>query len=162
MHKTIFVIRHAKSSWQLPVSDIERPLNERGKKDAPVMAAIFTKLIEWPLKMVSSPANRAISTAKIFKDLANYHEQIEINNSLYYGDENDYLEEIQKTSENVNSIALFGHNPKVEQFSMNVRNPYLYEVPTCAIMMFSAEVDQWTEVNWENIEFHNHFFPKET
>ncbi|MEO6189267.1 MAG: histidine phosphatase family protein [Saprospiraceae bacterium] len=160
MHKSIFIIRHAKSSWNLPVKDIERPLNDRGLRDAPIMGEIFKRLIAPLLKVVSSPANRAHQTAIIFMEACNISEKIILDESLYYGEEEDYLSAIQTIEDKYNSVAIFGHNPKVENFSRNIHDGYHGEIPTCAIMQFGCTVEHWKEVEWNNIKFVNKYFPK--
>lgn len=161
MEKLIFVIRHAKSSWESSVRDIDRPLNERGKRTAPIMADIFKELILQPSLIISSPANRALSTARVFHSDAEIEHPIIIHEDLYYGNEDSYLESIQSVGEQVSSVALFGHNPKVEDFSSRVLNPYLGAVPTCAIMCFKTSQTDWKKLNWSNINFVKHYFPKE-
>ncbi len=162
MLKLIFVVRHAKSSWQNPgARDIVRPLNERGMRDAPVMAKIFSSQILMPCKMVSSPAVRAYSTAQMFGEACLEKPTISINDNLYYGDHEDYLEAIKNTEAHYHTVALFGHNPKIEDFSYAILNGYHGDIPTCAILKFESYVPDWNLMEWDKLIYRDHFFPKE-
>ena len=163
MKRQIFIIRHAKSSWNhVGLKDFDRPLNDRGLKDAPIMAKVFKGLIKDQVKLISSPANRAITTAEVFAAaLQQKPEDIRKEEILYYGDETDYLDCLTSVDNNDLSVALFGHNPKVEHFSARVSNPYLGEVPTCAIMAFEYDGLLWNELSWNKLIYLNHYFPKE-
>ena len=71
--KTLYLVRHAKSSWKYPnLDDFERPLNKRGRKNAPFMGRILKKLKAVPDLVISSPANRAATTARIIADMIDY------------------------------------------------------------------------------------------
>ncbi len=161
MEKQIFVVRHAKSSWELNLKDIDRPLNERGIKIAPLMADIFKGLVKHHIQFISSPANRALTTARIFHSVLGARTPIIINDDLYFGSECSYLESIQSISEQFGTIALFGHNPKVEDFTNKTIGAINLEIPTCAILCFDSKVSLWKDVDWNNIHYLNHFFPKE-
>ncbi|MCC6815945.1 MAG: histidine phosphatase family protein [Saprospiraceae bacterium] len=161
MKKNIFIVRHAKSSWEFSMSDMDRPLNERGLLTAPKMAKLFKNLILEPILLISSPANRALSTAKIFHSELNTLETILIQESLYYGDENSYLDCLETIDEIYQSVALFGHNPKVENFTSKAKNGLSLPIPTCSIVCFEAKVTRWKDLDWMNIEYINHYFPKE-
>ncbi|MEP7196533.1 MAG: histidine phosphatase family protein [Saprospiraceae bacterium] len=161
MQKFIFVVRHAKSSWANDEKDINRPLNDRGLEDAPKMAKLFSSLIKDDLKIISSPANRALTTANFFRDACNLKEEIEINEDLYFGSEEDYLIAAQNTDNKFNAVAIFGHNPKIEYFCSKVKNSYNENIPTCAILKFSCKVSNWKEVEWNSLHLDEYFFPKE-
>ena len=161
MSKSIFIVRHAKSSWEgEAIRDKDRPLNDRGYRDAPVMARIMAEMVTPPVAFISSPAVRAFSTATIFRDAIRSVVPMSINDQLYYGDAGDYLEAVRGVDESYHTAALFGHNPKVEDFSCSVPGAYRQEIPTCAILFFRTDVDRWNEVDWENLRYAGHFFPK--
>lgn len=160
--KHIFLVRHAKSSWDHPgLSDIQRPLNARGIKDAPAMAKIFGGLIPEKIILVSSPAVRAFSTASMFREQLGSEVPLELETSLYHGDETDYLSCLQQQDESFHGAALFGHNPILENFCAQLNDAWSGPVPTCAILQFQSKVTKWQEVNWNNILYLNHYFPKE-
>lgn len=161
MQKLIFIIRHAKSSWQNNLRDFDRPLNDRGLRDAPIMAKIFKGLLVGETGIVSSPAQRALITSGIFHEISGISEKIIYDENLYYGDEEDYLNAINDAPENWNSIAVFGHNPKIEFFSRNIKDSYMEDIPTCAIMQFSTHLPTWDKIEWKDIKYISHFFPKE-
>lgn len=160
--KQIFLVRHAKSSWDHPgLSDLQRPLNARGIKDAPAMGRIFTGLVESPIILISSPAIRAFSTASMFREQLGPETPHELESSLYHGDENDYLACLQEQDERYKSVALFGHNPIIENFCAQITNSWSGAIPTCAILQFQSRVSKWQKVKWNNILYLNHYFPKE-
>ena len=88
--KTLYLVRHAKSSWKYPnLDDFERPLNKRGRKSAPFMGKILKKLKVAPDLIISSPANRTAMTARIIADMINYPlEKIRYSESIYEFSEN--------------------------------------------------------------------------
>lgn len=161
--KKLFVIRHAKSSWDHPhLSDKDRPLNSRGERDAPVMAGILSDLLVSPVMVYSSPANRAASTARIF------HQKLKpqfpapvVEDILYHGSEEDYLEVIQSTDEDYNTVVLFGHNPIIEYFMMKTHEGQLSAVPTCGVLFFTSDAYLWSELYWKDLKLVSHYFPKE-
>lgn len=161
MEKQIFVVRHAKSSWELDVKDFDRPLNDRGQRTAPMMAGIFKGIVNNHIQFISSPANRALTTAKIFHSEFGSDVPFILNEDLYYGSEDSYLESIQMVSDQYGAVVLFGHNPKVEDFSFRAVGSFRSNVPTCAIICFTSNAKTWSEVDWSNIKYTNHYFPKE-
>ena len=110
MGKTLYLIRHAKSSWKRSsLGDSERPLNKRGKHDAPMMGKILKERGEIPGLIISSPAKRAHSTAKFFAKALNYPENnIIISNELYFADINNYLDLIEGKETNTRKTAKEG------------------------------------------------------
>lgn len=162
MSKTIFLVRHAKSSWEgVALRDKDRPLNDRGYRDAPVMAQILASRIKGPVRMISSPAVRAFTTAGIFRDAMQVSEPLVIKDSLYYGDEEDYLAALREVDEQYQYAVLFRHNPKVEYFCRSVKDSFNAEIPTCAVVGFTSEIDRWNDLEWNNLQYKEHFFPKE-
>ncbi|MGB8190693.1 MAG: histidine phosphatase family protein [Chitinophagaceae bacterium] len=116
--KTVIIIRHAKSSWDdHTITDFERPLNERGKHDAPKMAE---RLIEKQHKIdafISSPARRAKKTAAIFaKAYGLEKEDIVLKDELYHASENVFYDIISQLPEKLSTIAVFSHNPGLTDF----------------------------------------------
>ena len=95
--KTLTIIRHAKSSWeQEGLSDFERPLNERGRRDAPVMAARLKQAVGQPELLVSSPALRAITTARVFADVLGISkDSIQLQSRIYEASVGTLLQIIQ-------------------------------------------------------------------
>lgn len=162
MSKTIFLVRHAKSSWEgVALRDKDRPLNDRGYRDAPVMAQILASRVRGLVRLISSPAIRAFTTASIFRDSMQVSEPLMIKDSLYYGNEEDYLEALRNVDEQYPCAVLFGHNPKVEYFCRSVKGAFNAEIPTCAIVSFTSDIERWNELEWGKLQYTEHFFPKE-
>ena len=103
--KTIYLARHAKSSWDYPeLDDFERPLNDRGRRDAPFMGSMLKKLKIKPDAIVSSPATRAATTARIFANQLSYPlEHIYYNEILYGADQTELCELIKTVQEKTSS-----------------------------------------------------------
>src|SRR5689334_22986953 len=110
--KTLFLVRHAKSSWaHLSLNDFDRPLNARGKKDAPFMGEILYNQHILPDLLLSSPAKRAFSTAKkIAKAIGYKKKEINTDKDIYDADEDTLLKVIHRQDQKYDSIMLVGHN----------------------------------------------------
>ena len=111
--RTLYLIRHAKSSWDNPgLRDFNRPLNERGQRDAPLMAALIAKMGIKPDLIVSSPARRAITTAQYFADaLGIADDDIVRNQEIYEAYPQEILRLISELPEKSETVFMFGHNP---------------------------------------------------
>lgn len=142
--KKLHLIRHAKSSWDDPSwSDFERPLNERGWRNAPFMAERFAQT-NAPDALVSSPAVRAITTARIFADklkLETIHERKEI----YEAPVLTLLQVLNGFSSAWNEVAMFGHNPGLSMLTHYLTGEYI-ELPTCAIVSIDLFADEWFQI----------------
>lgn len=150
--KTLYVIRHAKSSWDVKtLGDIERPLNDRGKKDAPRMGKRLKEKEVHPDLIITSPAKRAFSTAKRIAKILKYpKEKLKITDKLYHGDEDAILEVLHKQKDKNNIIILFGHNPGLTDFVNSIMSEELDidNVPTCGVVAFKFEAERWDQITW--------------
>ena len=150
--KTLFIIRHAKSSWDASnVDDFDRPLNERGKRDAPRMGKRFKEKDIHPDWMVSSPAKRALSTAKRIAEALKYKkDDIKSDRRLYHADEETILTVVKELKDNRNVVMLFGHNPGLTEFvnSLMDGSQDIDNIPTCGVVAFQFSIEHWTEVDW--------------
>ena len=147
--KQLYVVRHAKSSWDYPeLSDFDRPLNGRGKKNVPDMGERLYQRGALPDLIISSPANRAITTAKGIADKMNYPpHQIEEIPDIYHASINILLQTIQKTSNSYHSLMIFGHNPGLTWLINELSSgDYLDNLPTCGVYGLSFDINSWTEV----------------
>jgi phosphohistidine phosphatase len=145
--KTLLLVRHAKSSWeQAGLSDFDRPLNERGKKDAPAMAKrVKEKGIELDY-LVSSPARRAKKTAKCFAEEFGFKkDDIKLEEELYGATQPEFLQAIRKIDDKYDTVALFSHNPGITDFASSLTNVRVDDMPTCAIFALQIEADSWDE-----------------
>lgn len=160
--KTLLLVRHAKSDWNDPsLSDIDRPLNERGKKDAPLMAQ---RLLERgvPIDLfISSPAKRACKTAKIFaKAYGRKKNELILRDELYLANEPVFFDTIAHTSDQYNHIALFSHNPGLTGFANMLTNTRIDNIPTSAVFAVKVNCASWAEFRDAPKEFWFFDFPK--
>lgn len=150
--KTIYIIRHAKSSWDDPLQDdFERPLSDRGKRDAPRMGKRLKEKEIHPDLLLSSPAKRAVSTARKIAQVLKYSKDgILTDRKLYHADEETMLNVIQKLNNKYNVVMLFGHNPGITEFVKSFRDDefVIDNIPTCGIIAFQLNVDTWQDVKW--------------
>jgi phosphohistidine phosphatase len=143
--KVVYLVRHAKSSWEeADLDDINRPLNGRGKKDAPEMGQRLRKQGIKPDLMISSPAKRAFTTArKIAEEIQYSEESIMTEDGFYHGDSNSMLSRIKIIPDEVNRVMLFGHNPTLTEFANALCGISIYNIPTCGIVAIELEINSW-------------------
>jgi phosphohistidine phosphatase len=150
--KTLLVIRHAKSSWDASnVDDFERPLNDRGKRDAPRMGKRLKEKNIYPSLMMSSPAKRALSTAKKIAKVLKYpKDDIKTDRKLYHADEETMLEILRGIKDSHDVVMIFSHNPGLTEFvnSLMSEEQPIDNVPTCGVVAFEFVVDKWKDVEW--------------
>src|SRR5437867_207593 len=145
--KTLFLVRHAKSSHDDPtLADKERPLNDRGLRDAATMGQRLAKQDVKPNLIVSSPAVRALATAEIISKKLNYKRKgIVVNERLYAAAAEEVLELIQELDDKLKSVMLFGHNPDLCELA-NRFSGKIMDMPTCAVAEFSFDTESWSNV----------------
>ncbi|MDN5200810.1 histidine phosphatase family protein [Fulvivirgaceae bacterium BMA10] len=146
--KTLYLVRHAKSSWDFPgLADFDRPLNGRGKRNAPEMGARLRSRSVKPDLLISSPAKRAYGTAKrIAEEIAYSKDKIQTNKLIYHGSEANLLEVIRSQNNNINSVMLFGHNPGFTDLANVLSDDWFDNIPTCGIVAIQFEIENWKEV----------------
>lgn len=147
--KRLYLIRHAKSSWKTPnLADFERPLNKRGKMDAPFMGKRLKKYNIRPDFMISSPAKRALKSAKVIAKEINFPiKKIVTSKSIYTGDMPDLLKLIQNFDDSFNHVVLFGHNPCLTMLANYLTNYQVENIPTCGIFGMEFNINSWKEVS---------------
>lgn len=146
--KTIFLVRHAKSSWDdAALPDRDRPLAERGERDAPEMARRLAKRGVEPDLILSSPAKRALATAKIIaRELDYKRKDIETDDRLYPGQVSELLSMIHALDDRFERVMLFGHNPAMAELAHHLSSS-ITRMPTCAIAEFSFDAKSWSELD---------------
>jgi len=162
MKKTITLIRHAKSTWNQPtLSDFDRPLNKRGKSDAPLMGEILKRQnIEFDI-VLSSPAERAITTAKAICHATGYaEERIEQNHDLYLASAAEIIEIVHSVDDSFNRIAVVCHNPGLTVLGNVLSNLRIDNMPTCSIAIFEADIDSWKSLKPASCRTIDFLFPK--
>ena len=159
--KTLYLVRHAKSSWKQPeLSDFERPLNKRGKNDAPFIGKLLSEKGINPSIIISSPAKRAATTAKMIASEINYSkEKIVFNENIYDASGRTLLEIISETEDKYNSVMFFGHNPGLTVLQNNLSNHFIDNIPTCGVVALKFNTT-WDKVKLNSAEFIFFEFPK--
>lgn len=142
--KTVYLIRHAKSSWKNPeLDDYKRPLNNRGKKNAQEMGERLAAAGIHPDFIVSSPAKRARSTAQRIAKVIGYPKKdIVYNRELYLSDQDVYLDLIEGYLLQVQSIALVGHNMAITDLAEYLTGEIYENIVTCGIVGLSVKYSE--------------------
>lgn len=161
MGKKLYIVRHAKSDWNQGVKlDFDRPLNERGMRNAPFMADQFVERGLSADFIISSPANRALSTALIFKRRLGLSEgQFDTERRIYEADAKRLLEIVNRLDNRYRSVMLFGHNPGVSAL-VNVLTDELVMMSTCAIAEIEVPFEDWALVSASTCNLLSFDFPK--
>jgi phosphohistidine phosphatase len=161
--RNICFVRHAKSSWEDPgLEDRHRPLSKRGERDAPYMANKMMELQIQPELIITSPAVRARTTARIFADAANLEPRHFVVNDLLYGaDVAQIVELIQSIDDGINSIFVFGHNPTMTIMANCFAGVDIDNVPTCGVLQAKTMVSSWKDWSPEVSAFVGFYYPKQ-
>jgi len=160
--KTLLLIRHAKSNWDnAHLTDMERPLNDRGRHDAPIMAQ---RLIRANIKMdlfVSSPARRAKTTAGFFiHEFGRKESEILILPELYHASVQVFKEVVSGLNKSAGSAAIFSHNPGITAFVNTLTSVRLDNMPTCGIFAVTSLATEWSEFLAAGTTFWFFDYPK--
>lgn len=159
--KFILLIRHAKSSWNFNVADFDRPLNDRGKKDAPEMAK---RLLKRDLKIdafISSPANRAITTATYFAEVyGKKAKNIITEVNLYEPEVEAFYNVLKNLDDELKTVAIFSHNPTITTFANKLTDIKVDNMPTCAVFALKADIKKWKDFMTTKKEFLFFDYPK--
>jgi len=159
--KTILLVRHAKSSWDNPSdTDAERPLNERGKKNAPEMAA---RLVQRNIPIdafLSSPAQRAMSTAAFFaRAYGKKAGDIITVPELYLANTDAFTRTIFQAPAEASAIALFSHNAGITDFANSLSEARIRHMPTCSVFAVKCPIPSWTLFEPGRNEFYFFDYP---
>lgn len=145
--KRVVIVRHAKAVPYGYDDDFNRDLTGRGKNDAKLISTKLNKQGIKPQLMISSPAKRALTTARIFAENLNYNKnEIREVEDIYSGlTTNGFLELIKSLPEEYENVFFFGHNPGFHYFVQNLLNRYNYDMPTCTTVGIDFNNDQWQQ-----------------
>jgi phosphohistidine phosphatase len=147
--KNLILIRHAKSSWDDPtLSDLERPLNKRGKRDAPVMGRLLKEKGLSPDLILASPAKRSLKTAtKIAREIGYPKDQIEIREAIYLQGVEALVELIRALDNHKDRVFLIGHNPDLTDLANRLTGARIANVGTCGMVSIEFPHASWREVS---------------
>ena len=162
MSKQLLLVRHAKSDWEnIKLSDFDRPLNPRGEKNAPEMAKRLLKRGKIPQSIVSSPAVRALTTARYFANEFGHDKSGIVKvPEIYEALTSTLMSVINDLDNQFSFIALFGHNPGITELVRNLCNKDLYNIPTCGMVLIEFPFDEWNMVSAGTGEMVFYDYPK--
>ena len=159
--KTLVICRHAKSDWEQDLSDFDRPLNARGLRDAPLMGAWLHQAGFKADRIISSPANRAISTAKIIAGEIGYAQPIQLEPGFYDSHHRTVLDLIHAVESSVNTLMIFGHNPTFENLGAILLESHGGLIlPTSGMICLEAFVHSWRELGAQSTQLKWFITPK--
>ena len=158
--KSLILVRHAKSSWNLPLEDKQRPITLQGSNAIKKVALTVQNFIESSPTIYCSTAIRTTQTALLFcETLGIAKDSICFEEKLYTFSANQLEDFIKKMDNSKNEIILFGHNEGITDFVNKFGDEYIYNVPTAGIVFLQFETTNWENINkGKTIRF---FFPKE-
>ena len=145
--KTVLLIRHAKSSWEdLTIDDFDRPLNDRGKHDAPEMAKRLLQRKQPIDAFISSPAKRARKTALLFAEEYKFDkDKVKFHDYLYHASTENFKKAIASAPDKADNIAVFSHNPGITAYANELTDVKIDDMPTCAIFAVAADIKHWAD-----------------
>ncbi|GAA3977185.1 phosphohistidine phosphatase SixA [Pedobacter ginsengiterrae] len=162
MPKQLLLVRHGKSDWgNLGLKDFDRPLNKRGKENAPEMAErLINRGFKFDL-MVSSPAKRAKSTAKYFAEAYNV-DDIKFEEAIYEANSRTLLKVVSDFEDSADVVIMFGHNPGFTDLANELSDADIYNIPTAGMVLISFPFDSWKMVSKGTGELVFFDYPKNT
>jgi phosphohistidine phosphatase len=148
--KTLYVVRHAKSSWEDPsLNDFDRPLNARGSRDAPSMGKHLHSRDIMPDLVLTSPALRALRTSELMAEVLKYPvERISKSGDLYHADEDDLLDIVRTIKDGHHTVLLVAHNPGLTAFVNLLAEANIQNVPTCGVAACELDIEHWKDADW--------------
>ncbi len=160
--KSLFVIRHAKSDWNSAAqTDFDRPLNDRGNKDAPMMAKRMFAQAHKIDALVSSNAMRAKTTAAFFAEAYGFKtKDILLIPELYHAPAQQFYETIANLEDGHNHIAIFSHNPGITHFVNSLGVAIVDDMPTCGIFGITVDIEHWKDFEKGKKTFLYFDYPK--
>ncbi|KPJ90982.1 MAG: hypothetical protein AMS18_09660 [Gemmatimonas sp. SG8_17] len=160
--KTLLLVRHAKSSWKdQALADCDRPLNNRGMRDAPRMGKRLANRQVQPDLVVSSPAVRAMSTAKAIATEIGYPAtKIAVEECIYHGGIAGLLRAIHELDDAANCAMLFGHNPELTSLVNQLAHCSIDNVPTCGVAEIKFTATSWREIGEVGGQLVDFDYPK--
>jgi phosphohistidine phosphatase len=143
--KTLYITRHAKSSWKEDVQDHKRQLNSRGKLDVVLVSNYVSSNFKTPDLIKTSDAKRALTTAKQFK--ASFHlpdSKFDVLNEMYDFSGNQVMRAIENTSRDIKILMIFGHNYGLTHLVNKLGDKYIDNLPTCGFVQIDFDTDNWS------------------
>lgn len=146
--KNLILVRHAKSSWDYNVPDDKRPLAIRGTSDAHLVSEEFKKKLFKADGIFSSPANRALTTCKIFlKNLEISDKLLVTSDKLYDFSGESVIDFITSIDNNLKNVIIFGHNYAFTSISNRFGSKFIDNLPTCGLVWIQFDVESWKKID---------------
>jgi len=143
--KKIILIRHAKSSWDFPIKDHDRPLSNRGIQDAHLVSEVLGGILPKLNYILSSTAKRASETAELIAQCLNWPtDRIVFDEKLYTFDGLQLSKIVKSFNDGYENVIVFGHNDAITEFVNTFGDLYINNVPTCGVVMISFDVNSWS------------------
>lgn len=161
--KVLILARHAKSTWQnAEMTDFERPLNEKGMKNAVLMGAkLNEELADKKPYIISSGACRALTTATIYAEAMGIPQEEIIQDKKIYHLGSRYMGElIEAQSKSIDTLMLVGHNPDISSFASFATGKYFENIPTSGIVYIKYDIEDWADIEFDTGELHLFDYPK--
>ncbi len=160
--KKLFIMRHAKSNLgDATQKDFDRTLNERGKKDAPEMGKRLKKNGVKPDLIISSPAVRALRTAReVAKEMDYPEKNIVTEPQIYQAEISDLIKVIRNLDDKNNKVILFGHNPSLTGLVGYLSDQFIDHIPTSGVVQINFDLPTWKQVTQQSGKFISFDFPK--
>ncbi len=161
--KKIILVRHAKTEqiYDNSKSDFERKLLPRGHKDAIIIAEQLKSKGYFPDLFITSKAKRAKQTAKIFADHLNHQHNFITEQFIYSGyTTGEMINYLSKQDDNYKTIIVFGHNPDIANFTINLVNVDLWDFPTCCTIVINFDIDSWSALEARSGKTELYIYPK--
>jgi phosphohistidine phosphatase len=145
--KTLLLLRHAKSSWDQPeIQDHSRPLNKRGKHDAPLVGKLLREQDLVPGLIISSTARRAQDTARLVAEACGYEGEIELCQEMYLSDASSYMDILHNLPDQLERVLLVGHNPDLQEL-LSLLADYEEPFPTAGLAQVELPISSWQSLN---------------
>lgn len=160
--KKLILIRHAKSSWASGVdTDFDRPLNDRGLRDAPVMAKRLHERLPLVDAIISSAANRTMTTAGYFAEAyGKKKSEVVREPRLYHAPPQTFDELIAHLDDQLETVIMCAHNPGITEFVNELTQVRLDNMPTCAIFAVETAAEKWLDFKTAAKSFLFFDYPK--
>ncbi len=160
--KTLFLLRHAKSSWKYPeLKDFERPLSVRGTAEVPLMGERFKARGKNLECIITSPAVRAKTTARLFARAVGFpKDEIASNPELYFAGAGMFLKAASLLDDEYQSAMLVGHNPAITEFVNEMSGSDINNIFTCGLVELSLPIAHWSEVAFGMATLIDFDYPK--
>ena len=160
--KTLYLIRHAKSSWKFPeLDDFDRPLSKRGKRDAPTMGQRLHQRGIVPDLILCSPAKRTKRTAQAIAKAVDYPaSEIKYRQAIYEASAEEMIALLQSVDNSENTVLLVAHNPGLTELANRLTSHYIDNVVTAGVVAIQFPLTHWEETAEREGQLLWYDFPK--